>query len=285
MNDLATSARGRIRGRRLLDARARVAAHDFLKWSADGGWVDRDGVAAPSPLLVVKVDEILRMWKDGQPTDISPSRCRIPMSSTPQIPVSEWEEGFDGRPVPPWAHYVVAYLVNPETATKYVYAAKTVGAHIAVEQLKENVITMRMLRGARVMPLVELGSKPMKTKFKMCERPDFRDRQLASAGRRWGHACRTVRATALPVLPAADAAAPGRSRRRTRSAAGRSRSKPPVNATLDAMGDVQAGDLGRNLGRLDPLVTGTHNNAEGRFCPPHFLQAGTWTHAQGHHRY
>ena len=51
------------------------------------------------------------------------------------------------------------------------------------EQLRENVITMRMLRGARVMPLVALGSKPMKTKFKMSERPDFQIVSWHLAGR------------------------------------------------------------------------------------------------------
>jgi hypothetical protein len=67
-------------------------------------------------------------------------------------------------------------LVDPATGTKYVYAAATAGAHIAVEKLKERVITMRLLRGARVMALVELGRAPMKTKYKYkkSERPDFR---------------------------------------------------------------------------------------------------------------
>ena len=73
--------------------------------------------------------------------------------------MSEWEEGLDGRPRPPWHTIVVVYLVTPIRRPSTVYAhAPTVGAHIAVEQLKENVITMRMLRGARVMPLVELSS-------------------------------------------------------------------------------------------------------------------------------
>jgi len=118
--------------------------HDFLRWKAGYGWVDRDGVTAPSPLLAVKVDEILRMWKDDRPTDITEKPLPDPDTLNAQIPVSEWEEGLDGRPRPPWAHYVVVYLVDPETATKYVYAAATVGGHIAVEQLKENVITMRI---------------------------------------------------------------------------------------------------------------------------------------------
>jgi len=62
----------------------------------------------------VKVDEILRMWKEDSPTDITEKPLPDPETLNAQIPVSEWEEGVDGRPRPPWAHYVVVYLVDPE---------------------------------------------------------------------------------------------------------------------------------------------------------------------------
>ncbi len=55
----------------------------------------------------------------------------------------------------------------------YVYCAATTGAHIAFEQLRDNVATMRMLRNGQVVPLVRLSSRPMKTKYKMSERPHF----------------------------------------------------------------------------------------------------------------
>jgi hypothetical protein len=148
--------------------------HDFLRWNAEDGWTDRDGCEAPSPMLVVKVDEILRSWKDNQPQDITTKPLPNPDELNAKIPLSEWDEGVDGKPRPPWAHQVVFCLVNPATATKYVYISPTVGAHIAYEQLKENVFTMRMLRGSPVIPLVEPTSKPMKTKYRMGARPDFR---------------------------------------------------------------------------------------------------------------
>jgi hypothetical protein len=65
---------------------------DFLRWKADSGWVDRDGVTAPSPMLAVKVDEILRMWKDDRPTDITEKPLPDPDTLNAQILVSEWEE-------------------------------------------------------------------------------------------------------------------------------------------------------------------------------------------------
>jgi hypothetical protein len=216
--------------------------HDFLRWSADGGWLDRDGVAAPSPLLAVKVDEILRMWKDDRPTDITIKPLPDPAELNAEIPTHEWEEGIDGKPRPPWAHHVVVYLVNPETATKYVYTASTVGAHIAVEQLKENVITMRMLRGTRVMPLVELGAKPMKTKFKMGERPDFRIVSWHLPGGDGGMlAAPTAPQLAGPVAAEATVTQPSKPKVDPISSGPQpqAKSKPPVNATLDSLGDAK----------------------------------------------
>ena len=147
--------------------------HDFLRWNAEDQWIDRDGCEAPSPLLAVKAEELLRMWKDDRPTDITTKPLPDPAELNAAIPESEWEKDKDGKPRRPWAHHIAVYLVNPDTATKYVYCAATTGAHIAFEQLRDNVATMRMLRNARVMPLVKLSSRPMKTKYKMSERPHF----------------------------------------------------------------------------------------------------------------
>ena len=43
----------------------RVGRGSYLKWNDKQGWIDRDGIAAPSPLLVVGVNEILRRWKEN----------------------------------------------------------------------------------------------------------------------------------------------------------------------------------------------------------------------------
>jgi hypothetical protein len=149
----------------------------------------------------------------------------------------------------------VIYLVNPATATKYVYAASTTGAHIAFEQLKESVITMRMLRGARVMPLVELSSKPMKTKFKMSERPHF---EIVGWHLPGGEGVLSAQPT--PQLPPAQSAEktpekpiekedpissglatdPNQlSQSTTKPQPQQRKGKPSINATLDAMGNVK----------------------------------------------
>ena len=39
---------------------------NYLKWTAEEGWRDRDGILPPQPLLVLSVGEFLRRWKDGR---------------------------------------------------------------------------------------------------------------------------------------------------------------------------------------------------------------------------
>ena len=151
----------------------RVGRGSYLKWNDKQGWIDRDGIAAPSPLLVVGVNEILRRWKDNVAEDLIEKPLPDPDELNAAIPVKEWEVGVDGKPRKPWAHTVIVYLVNLDTGETYTYAASTTGAHIAYDALKESVITMRALRGTKCVPLVNLGERPMKMKFGMGMRPHF----------------------------------------------------------------------------------------------------------------
>jgi len=231
--------------------------HDFLRWNAENQWTDRDGCAAPSPLLAVKAEELLRMWKADRPIDITVKPLPDPAELNAAIPESEWEKDRDGKPRPPWAHHVAIKLVNPDTATKSVYCSATTGAHIAVEQLRENVATMRMLRNALVMPLVKLTSRPMKTKYKMSERPHFEIIGWHAPGG-GGNALAPPTAPQLPGPAAAELPPPAIEALQTQPKERRDdpissglqpqlqqqqkrpiKPKPPVNATLGAMDQVK----------------------------------------------
>jgi hypothetical protein len=63
--------------------------------------------------------------------------------------------------------------VDPGGGAFFTYLNSTIGARMAVEQLREKVITMRALRGARVVPVVRLTHCPMKPSFGMKHRPEF----------------------------------------------------------------------------------------------------------------
>jgi hypothetical protein len=59
----------------------------------------------------------------------------------------------------PGLHQVIVYLIDPGTAAFFTYLNSTIGARIAYEHLRERVVTMRALRGAKVVPLVKLSAK------------------------------------------------------------------------------------------------------------------------------
>jgi hypothetical protein len=238
----------------------RVGRGSYLKWNDKQHWTDRDGIAAPSPLLVIAVNEILRRWKENAAGDIVDKPLPDPDELNAAIPVKEWEEGLDGKPRPPWAHTVIVYLVSLDTGETYTYAASTGGAHIAYDALKESVITMRALRGTKCMPLVNLGERPMKMKFGMGVRPHFEIIGWRTPGED---------ANAIPVQPAAPqlsgpaaaetppaptTALPAQSnitsgrvesgpvQPQAKPQPRHAKPKPPVNvisATLTAMGDVK----------------------------------------------
>ena len=147
---------------------------EYIKWTAEQSWQDRDGLAVPSPQLVIAVDEILQRWQDNKPEKITAKPLPDPDDLNSAIPIKEWELGVDGKPRPPWAHYAAVYLVNPATGKLYVYSAATDGGHIAYDDLKQSVKNMRMLSsGVQVIPMVDLGEKPFQTRFGLKSRPHF----------------------------------------------------------------------------------------------------------------
>jgi hypothetical protein len=225
-------------------------SNNYLKWTAAGHWVDRDGITPPSPLLAFAVDEALRMWKDNKPTIIRDKPLPDRKQLNDAIPQSEWERGKDGLREP-WEHIVIVRLVNFGTGEIYKYEAATVGAHIAFDVLKEQVITMRALRGTRVMPVVNLSERPMKTAHGMGRRPHFE----IIGWKTPGDDAKAVPAKPAPQLsgpatpveppPAAPAATPPTTTPSPTSNPAQSyqaKPKAPVNLageTLTAMGDVK----------------------------------------------
>jgi hypothetical protein len=90
-----------------------------------------------------------------------------------KIPEKEWAIGFDNKPRPPWQKSHVVYLLAESSAERFTYLNSTIGARIAVENLRDKVRWMRALRGESVVPRVKLGSAPMRTRFGGKLRPDF----------------------------------------------------------------------------------------------------------------
>ena len=97
------------------------------------------------------------------------------------IPENEWEMDQNGKPRPPWEHTHAVYLWDLDTGKKSTFLTSTVGGAIAVSDLKEQVRSMRRLRGELIYPQVELGSTPMKTKHGMGQEARLQNRWMAQS--------------------------------------------------------------------------------------------------------
>jgi hypothetical protein len=143
----------------------------------DGHWNDADGLIPPDQLLVIGTTKALQCWQEQKPihTIVETPGEPLPDIDTlnEKIPREEWEEDLNGNPRPPWQLNYVVYLLDPDTADTFTWANSTTGARIAFERLTDKFTWMRAMRGANVLPLVKLDSRPMTTKFGVKQRPEF----------------------------------------------------------------------------------------------------------------
>jgi hypothetical protein len=226
-------------------ASGRVAKGRIGLWSDSEHWHDRDGLPLSSPLLVLGVTEVLRRWQDNVPDYITDKPLPDPADLNACIPQSEWQLGIDGKLRPPWEHTIVVYLVDPVVTGEIItYQASTRGAHIAYDNLREAVITMRALRGARVLPVVELAERPFPTNYGMRTRPHFQIidwRTPADGQQAIPPAPATPQLMGPPSTPTTPQAAPAAT---TASAETKPKPEPkpetkPATATLEKMGTVK----------------------------------------------
>jgi hypothetical protein len=175
----------------------RLIKGQLVRWNETNGWMDRDGLRPPEIMLAIALSEALQCWKGKKPVETITAKPLPDVNDLNEaVPKSEWEPGLDGKPKPPWQHQVIVYLIDPTSGGFFTYLNSTTGARIAVDQLREKVITMRALRGARVVPVVRLTHRPMKTQFGMRNRPEFE----VIEWRQWGGDGGAIAAPRAPQL-------------------------------------------------------------------------------------
>lgn len=84
----------------------------------------------------------------------------------------EWPPGLDGQPADPWKYSKFLYLLDPATAEMFTFTSNTTGGRIGLSDLTSQIQLMRSTRAGAV-PIIELQSRQMKTKFGMKPRPFF----------------------------------------------------------------------------------------------------------------
>lgn len=157
----------------------RVIQGTLLK-CVDGHWTARDQqpIPAGTQLLALATHQLLQRWQDSTPVETIPKKPGEPLPNVDElnakIPREQWELGLDDEPRPPWQKQHLVYLLDGANAERFTFINSTVGARIAVENLRDRVKWMRAMRGADVFPVVELSSAPMKTKKGMKIRPEFK---------------------------------------------------------------------------------------------------------------
>ena len=132
----------------------RVLLRTAAMWNPEAKWHDRDGLPIPAtPKLVLGTRTILRRWEDTQAIDIVEHPLPDAAALNAKIP-KPWPTGLAGQETPPWALHYVVYFCDPQTGSLYAFCNKTVGAKIAYEMLEEQIVVMRGLRGANLVPVV-----------------------------------------------------------------------------------------------------------------------------------
>jgi hypothetical protein len=153
----------------------RVIIGSLLK-CIDGTWSE-SGITMPAGtrLFALATTRVLQRWQDQRAVETIIKKPLPDLETLNKtVPKHEWELDLNGKPRPPWQLTFVVYLLDPATCEKFTYANSTVGASIAVETLQDRVAWMRRLRGANVVPEVELSCKRMKTRNGVKQRPEFK---------------------------------------------------------------------------------------------------------------
>ncbi len=147
----------------------------FLKY-VEGEWTV-GGLPANSAcqLVAIAVAHTLQRWRDQSVVDEIADKPLPDLDElNAAIPKSEWELGLDGQPRPPWSDTYKIFFLDLSTGERSIYAASSIGARIAWGRLVDKVKWIRRIRTCNVVPRVELGSTPMKTRYGVKKRPDFR---------------------------------------------------------------------------------------------------------------
>ena len=184
------------------DGRDRLIQGTILA-CVDGLWAARDESELPETFIVVGTAKAVQHWRDGKPVPGDTFTTR-PLPDVEylnsQIPIETWEEGLDGKPRPPWTLQHVAYLFDDETGAIYTFINSTAGAAMAVRELREQVQMMRNVRGATIVPVIALASKPMKTAFGVKQRPAFKVLEWRDLG---GGPAQATPLASAPIAPPA----------------------------------------------------------------------------------
>ncbi len=157
------------------EADERILRGTFLKF-ADWRWTaGQDGRLMPegTKLAAMGTAAAWVRWEGGKPVEYIVRKVGERLAERDELSHTNemgWEAGPDGKPRDPWQNTRFVYFVDPATAEEFTYSTSSMGGIAAVSGLGGPIQRMRMARPGAV-PVVELRSQDMKTKFGKKSKP------------------------------------------------------------------------------------------------------------------
>jgi hypothetical protein len=115
------------------------------------------------------------VWKDKRPVEYhfrKPGQEMPARADVGHTDQDEWEVGPDGERKDPVADTCFLHLMDPQSAELFTFSTSSWGGRGAVGELADQIMRMRCGRSGAV-PLVELGSAPMQTRYGRKSKPKF----------------------------------------------------------------------------------------------------------------
>src|SRR6516164_9369349 len=158
------------------DSAASPMKGSSIKFDAGAYFIGREKtlIQPDRQFVAIDVREGWQFLKKDCPAEYSMRAVGGPKPPRPNsfADPSEWPGGLDGDPADPWKYAKFLYLLDPLSVEVFTFTSSTTGGRIGISDLTAQIQLMRNTRPGAV-PIVELQSRLMKTKFGMKPRPFF----------------------------------------------------------------------------------------------------------------
>jgi hypothetical protein len=114
-------------------------------------------------------------WVDQKPVEhrvTQPGQSHPLRVDLPDQDETAWPPGLNQEPSDPWRDTRYLHLIDQKTGADYTFVTDGVGGRQGIADLKSAIANVRNAHPA-ALPIIALGSVPMKTKFGIRSRPQF----------------------------------------------------------------------------------------------------------------
>jgi len=131
---------------------------------------------ADTTLVAVGVITVWVRWLNNKPAEhriTQPGQSHPYRDEFPDQDESLWPPGLNDEPSDPWRDTRYLRLMDPKTGADFTFVTDSYGGRRAVGDLKSQIANVRSVQPA-ALPIVQLTSTMMPTKFGKKPRPDFK---------------------------------------------------------------------------------------------------------------